>query len=57
MNPPFSFDVLSRFVYHSNDVPIFSFMDLSIFFSSIYHALVMIFLYVHLVHPYHMYLI
>ena len=31
VDPPLSFDVLSGFVFHSNDVFITSFMDLSIF--------------------------
>lgn len=51
VDPPLSFNVLLGFVSHSN-VPISSFMDLSI-----YMALMMIFLCVHLIHPYHMYLI
>ena len=49
-----SFDVLSRFVSHSDDVHDSSFMNLSIF--STYPSLV-ISLYLHHLHPHHIYLI
>ena len=53
VDPPLSFDILSRFVSHSDDVHDSSFMNLSIF--STYPSLV-ISLYLHHLHPHHIYL-
>ena len=52
MDPPLSFDVLSGFVSHSNDVSITSFMD-----SSIHLSLVIVSLHLYPTHPLHRYLI
>ena len=52
VDPPISFDVLSGFVSHSNDVSITSFMDLSIHLS-----LVIVSLHLYPTHPLHRYLI
>ena len=54
VEPLLSFDVLSGFVSHSNDVHDSSFMDLSIF---LVFAYLMILLYLHTLHLHHIYLI
>ena len=59
MDPPLSFDVLSRFVSRSDDVFALSSMDLSFFefFFFFLSLMMMILLHVHLAHPHNNFLI